>query len=453
MHADASLSEPSQSEQPALGYSQDIADCLADKIGDGGLDPARFRALTDRLAPAIDRLRSAHDGGELPFLRLPGESADLAALQEVADKYRKRFDDVVILGTGGSSLGSRALYEMADEDADRVKRSPRLHIITNVDPFIFDRLIRRLDFRTTGLIVISKSGGTTETMMQFLAVLPEIRRQLDEEDISKRVTLITEPGDTPLRRIGKRFGLPTLRHDPRVGGRYSVLSVVGMLPAMIAGLDAKAVRDGAKAVLDQALNAASPMDVPAAQGAAVSIGLNRDRGVSATVMLAYSDRLGSLARWYRQLWAESLGKRGQGTTPIYATGPVDQHSQLQLWLDGPADKMFTVLGAPNDLDSVGIDPALADDPRLSYMVGRTMGDLMDASRKATSETLARRGRPVRRIDMARIDEHAMGAMMMHFMLETVLAADLLGVDPFDQPAVEDGKLLIRQYLEDMGAKG
>jgi glucose-6-phosphate isomerase len=251
--------------------------------------------------------------------------------------------------------------------------------------------------------------------------------------------------------LGARFGLPVLDHDPKVGGRYSVLSVVGMLPTMIAGLDAAAVRAGAQAVLRQALDpSASARDLPPALGAAVAVGLARSRGVGATVMLAYSDRLGSLARWYRQLWAESLGKKGQGTTPIYGTGPVDQHSQLQLWLDGPSDKMFTVLGGPQEAGGAALDADLIDDPSLGYMAGRTLGDLMDASRRATAETLAARGRPVRRIDMARIDESSMGALMMHFMLETVLAADLLQVDPFDQPAVEDGKVLIRRYLHEMG---
>ncbi|WP_421876711.1 glucose-6-phosphate isomerase [Pacificispira sp.] len=434
-----------------LGYRQTVDDCRADRIGAGGLTISTLETLLRRLSPAIERLQDAHASGQIPFLRLPSARADLEALEPYAEHYQRRFDDVLILGTGGSSLGSRALYEMADREADRLRRAPQLHIITNVDPFVWDRLIRRLDYRKTGIVVISKSGGTTETMMQFLSLLPVVMEQLDAEDLRRHVTLITEPGDNPLRRLGARYRIPVLDHDPKVGGRYSVLSVVGMLPTMIAGLDAVETREGAQRVLDQAFAAKdNPAACPAAVGAAVSVGLQMERSIAATVMLAYSDRLGSLARWYRQLWAESLGKNGLGTTPVYATGPVDQHSQLQLWLDGPADKMFTVMGGPNDMSGAAIDPALAEDPRLSYLVGRSMGDLMDASRRATAETLARRGRPVRRIELARIDEGAMGALMMHFMLETVLAADLMGVDPFDQPAVEDGKVLIRRYLAERG---
>jgi glucose-6-phosphate isomerase len=434
-----------------LGYDQDVTDCLADRIGPGGLDDQAFRGLIDRLKPALARLKEAHDTGAMPMLRLPAQRDDLTALAPLAARYQRRFDDVLILGTGGSSLGSRALYEMADRDKDTLKSAPKLHIITNVDPFVWERMIRQLDYRRTGIVVISKSGGTTETMMQFLSLLPVVLTQLDEDELPRHVTVITEPGDNPLRGLAKRYGLPALDHDPKVGGRYSVLSVVGMLPTLIAGLDAAETRAGAQAVLKQAFASLDdPAACPAAVGAAVSVGLQSQRGIGASVMLAYSDRLGSLARWYRQLWAESLGKDGQGTTPIYATGPVDQHSQLQLWLDGPADKMFTVLGGPNDLDGAAIHPSLAEDPRLGYLSGRSMGDLMAASRRATAETLAARGRPVRRIDMARIDEGSMGALMMHFMLETVLAADLMGVDPFDQPAVEQGKVLIRKYLSESG---
>ncbi len=438
----------------AFGYRQVVDDCLASNIGAGGLSDTALGGLLGDLSESLKRVASAYESGATPFLRLPEERADLDELGPIARHYQHRFDDVLILGTGGSSLGSRALYEMADQETDRHKRAPSLHIITNVDPFVWDRLIKRLDYRRTGVIVISKSGGTTETMMQFLSVLPVILSQLEEDELWRHITLITEPGDNPLRRLGARYGLRTLDHDPKVGGRYSVLSVVGMLPTLIAGLDAVETREGAQKVLTQALACIdNPRDCPAALGAAVNVGLQREKSISASVMLAYSDRLGSLARWYRQLWAESLGKDGQGTTPIYATGPVDQHSQLQLWLDGPQDKIFTVLGGPNDVESAGIDPTLVDDPRLSYLAGRSMGDLMEASRRATAETLAKNGRPVRRIELTRIDEGSLGALMMHFMLETVLAADLMGVDPFDQPAVEEGKVLIRKYLADGATTG
>ncbi len=164
--------------------------------------------------------------------------------------------------------------------------------------------------------------------------------------------------------------------------------------------------------------------------------------------MPYLDRLAGFGLWYRQLWAESLGKAGQGLTPIRAMGTVDQHSQLQLYLDGPSDKMFTlVLGRPAGTGD-RVAPALASDPALGYLAGRTMGDLLDAEQRATAATLAERGRPVRVIEIQRLDEAVMGGLMMHFMLETLIAAALMGVDAFDQPAVEAGKVLTRRFLDE-----
>lgn len=217
-----------------LGYAQVVSDCRAVQIGERGLDDTVLGDLLARLSPALKRLRAAHDSETMPFLRLPAARADLTALAPIASHYQRRFDDVLILGTGGSSLGSRALYEMADGDPERMRSAPRLHIITNVDPFVWDRLIRRLDYRRTGIVVISKSGGTTETMMQFLSVLPVMLERLDPDELLRHITVITEPGDNPLRRLAARYNLPVLDHDPNVGGRYSVLSVVGMLPTLIA---------------------------------------------------------------------------------------------------------------------------------------------------------------------------------------------------------------------------
>ena len=355
-------------------YHQSVTNCLAENIGDGGLDETSLAGLLAGLRLGLEGIAEAYEADSLPMLHLPERRQDLKLLQPVADRYRDEFEDVVILGTGGSSLGSKALHDMARPKSGGGSRlGPNLHVVTNVDPFSFDALFERLECKTTGVVVISKSGSTTETMMQFITLLPKFREELGDEALKKHFTLITEPNDNPLRRLGERFDLPVLDHDPKVGGRYSVLSLVGMLPAMIAGLNPEGVREGADAVLRRTLSAVNPEDSAPAMGAAVSVGLNRYQNISASVMLAYSDRLGSMARWYRQLWAESLGKQGHGTTPIYAMGPVDQHSQLQLWLDGPTDKMFTVLGGPVVPSNNRICSDLANDPKLDFMVDRTMG--------------------------------------------------------------------------------
>tara|TARA_B100000676_G_scaffold278365_1_gene300763 strand:- start:1830 stop:2426 length:597 start_codon:yes stop_codon:yes gene_type:complete len=183
-----------------------------------------------------------------------------------------------------------------------------------------------------------------------------------------------------------------------------------------------------------------------AEGAAVSVGLERTKATKATVLMPYCDRLSDFSLWYRQLWAESLGKRGEGTTPIRAIGTVDQHSQAQLYLDGPNDKMFTLILTDTGRRGPILPDLAAEIDGLAYLKNQTMGDLFAAASKAMAETLANNGRPTRIIRVPKVDETAMGALVMHFMLETVFAARLIGVDPYDQPAVEEGKTLTREYL-------
>jgi glucose-6-phosphate isomerase len=261
------------------------------------------------------------------------------------------------------------------------------------------------------------------------------------------VTEPKAPGATNgLRALCEEFGIPALDHDPNIGGRFSGLTNVGLLPALARGLDVVALREGAGSVVRAMLEASSPGEFAPAVGAATAIGLAKKRGIRANVMLPYSDRLSRFAAWYVQLWGESLGKQGEGTTPVAALGPVDQHSQLQLYLDGTPQHFITVIRE----DCAGRGPRVPADlakiASADYLAGRAAGDLVAAQQRAVPEALIAAGRPVRTIDIGSLDERALGALMMHFMLETILAAHLLGVDPFDQPAVESGKILTRRYL-------
>jgi glucose-6-phosphate isomerase len=431
-----------------MSYSHEVESCFSDAIGADGLTRAEFGTLLDAARPAVETLRRRHGDGSLPLLRLPERRDDLAALTRVAERYRRDFDDILVLGTGGSSLGGKSLCELAGPAP--VPTAPRLHFLENVDPHSFDALIAAIDPARTGVIVISKSGGTAETLTQLYCCLDWLAAARGRDALSRHVTAIVEPGKSVLRRLAESLEMQTLDHDPDVGGRYSVLSLVGLLPALIMRLEAEEVRAGASEVLEPILAGAELASIAPAVGAAVSVGLARHRGATMSVIFPYIDRLASFGLWYRQLWAESIGKDGKGTTPLRAMGTVDQHSQLQLYLDGPKDKMYTiVMGAPAGQGPV-IDTALFDDPALSPLRGRRMGDLLDACQRATAETLVAKGRPVRVMRLAKVDERAMGALMMHFMLETIIAAHLLGVDPFDQPAVEQGKVLARRYMEERG---
>jgi len=427
-------------------YSHVIDDALEAKVGKHGLPQAVLERELTRAGAALDKFRRWKADGTLPLLSLPSRHDDLVELKPHAERFA-RFEHVVVLGTGGSSLGGQTLVALKDQGFGPAPGRPKLWFMDNVDPATITELCVRLPLARTGLIVISKSGTTAETLTQFLTLLPEFEAKVGKDKLADHVIAITEPSDNALSRIAGRIGCPILDHDPKVGGRFSVLSLVGMLPAMIAGLDVTALRDGAASVLDPVLQASDAHGLAPAVGAALSIGLAKERGIGTTVLMPYCDRLGYFGFWYRQLWAESLGKGGNGTTPVRAMGTVDQHSQLQLYLGGAADKMFTVL----ILDTAGQgkplpSAVLGGDKSLAYLENQSLGDLLLAEADATAATLIKNGRPTRIIRIATLDERVMGALMMHYMLETMFAAELLGIDAFDQPAVEEGKVLTRQYL-------
>jgi glucose-6-phosphate isomerase len=425
-----------------MPFRQILDDCFAERVGEGGLPASEYAPLLARTEATLARLSRDWREGASPLLAVPGDRHDLAALAPIAADWRRRFRRVFLLGIGGSALGARTLMEALPAGTG----APELIILDNLDPESAAPLADPQGIAGSGFLVISKSGGTDETLGQALIAAECAIEALGREAAGTHFLMIAEPGARPLRRLAEHLGARVLDHHPGIDGRYSVLSLVGMLPALMLGIDAAAVRAGAEAVLAENLGAGKAADAPAAQAAAVAVGLAQSRGVSQSVLWTYAQRLEGLARWYRQLWAESLGKDGKGTTPIDAVGPIDQHSQLQLYLGGPWDKLFTVLSLPRRGQGPRIGPALAEVAGLGRLAGHRVGDLVAAMQRATAETLAKRGRPVRRIELERIDAPTMGALFMHFILETLLAADLFGVEPFGQPEVEEGKVLARRYL-------
>jgi len=427
-----------------MPYRQTIDACLAETIGPGGLEADTWQSLGEALGPAVQAIAGRLAGGELAPLSVARRTEEVGGLIERAGKIAEQARDVLVLGIGGSSLGGQTLLALRGrQHAGR----PRLHFLDNVDPATWQATLEDLDSGTLHVLAISKSGGTAETLAQALLAERHLRETLGAGEVGTRVTVITEPGDRPLRRFGERVGATILEHDPDVGGRFSALTLVGLLPAAVAGLDIAAVRAGARQVLDRFVEHGAASEP--AQGAALAVGLARTAGKAIQAVVPYSDRLAPFAQWHAQIWAESLGKEGQGTTPVPARGVTDQHSQLQLWLDGPRDKWVTVLG----LAHAGTGPRIdtAGDADLAYLEGRSLGDLMAAEHEATIESLAAAGVPTRRLDLDRLDETAMGALMAHFMLETVIAAELMQIDPFGQPAVEDGKRRARARLKAMAS--
>ena len=436
-----------------MGVLQSIDNAREENVGPQGVKADALKAALTRAEGALEWLRARHADNRLPLLRLPETRSDLETIRDTARQLADRAGDIVILGTGGSSLGGQTLAQLAGFavlGVGSLRPPPRLHFIDNLDAHTYAELLARLPHATTRFVAISKSGGTAETLMQTIAALSALKDAGLQTRIPDLFLGISEPAKSGkkngLRDLLGKFRVPMLDHDPGVGGRYSALTNVGLLPAAMLGLDVGAIREGAGLALAPVLSKKPAAQVPAALGAALSIALAESKGKSISVLLAYCDRLQRLTHWYVQLWAESLGKEGKGTTPLAALGPVDQHSQLQLFIAGPRDKLFTIVtvGATGQGSRIDGELAkLAGEPGFS---GKTIGDLVAAEGRATAETLVKNGCPVRTIHIDRLDEESLGELMMHFMLETIIAAHLLGIDAFDQPAVEEGKVLAKKYL-------
>ncbi|MGB8429877.1 MAG: glucose-6-phosphate isomerase [Pseudolabrys sp.] len=434
-----------------MSIVQSIENARQEHVGPHGIGADALKSVLARAESALDWLRARHADGRLPLLRLPETHSDLETIRDTARQLADRATDIVILGTGGSSLGGQTLAQLAGfavPGVGALRAPPQLHFIDNLDPDSFQTLLARLPHATTRFIAISKSGGTAETLMQTIAALSAIQSQGLQTRIPDIFLGITEPAKAGkangLRDLLGKYRVPMLAHDTGVGGRYSALTNVGLLPAAMLGLDVAAVREGAGLALAPVLAKKPAAQVPAAVGAALSVALSESKSIS--VLMAYCDRLQRFTHWYVQLWAESLGKGGKGTTPVAALGPVDQHSQLQLFIGGPRDKLFTVVTVDGAGHGPRIDGELARLAGEPGLAGKTIGDLVAAEGRATAETLAKNGCPVRTIHISKLDEESLGELMMHFMLETIIAAHLLGIDAFDQPAVEEGKVLAKKYL-------
>jgi glucose-6-phosphate isomerase len=391
-----------------------------------------------RRPTALDWLRAQHASRGLELLGIPARTDDLKAATKQAAAL-KGFATIAVLGIGGSSLGGQALTAL------RKVQKPFVEFHDNPDPFAWARALKRFDLKKTHFIAISKSGGTAETLMQVLTAA-EALEKTGVKSLKKHFTIITEPHQSALADFADEIGAVKLDHPTGVGGRYSVLTMVGALPGLCMGLNFKQLRAGAQAALDQVLNAGTPADAPAAVGAALHQARAEQNKLATTILWPFPDALAVFGGWWRQLWAESLGKDGKGSTPVSVLGPVDQHSQLQLFRDGPGNALFTLMAVDTNGKGPTAPKARANKLGLKYLAGKKLGDLVDAEARATAQTLFKNGRPVRQIHLTQVDEFHTGALMMHFMLETIIMGRLMNVDPFDHPGVEEGKVLARQYL-------
>lgn len=396
---------------------------------------ADARTARDGLVSSVAALAGSPPG----FLEILDEGDAVAERCAATAEKLAGFGRVVLLGIGGSALGARTLRDALAGDA-----GDRLLVLDNIDPHTIARARDRLDPKDTAFLVISKSGSTAETAAQFLA----FRDWLSAAGVDPTacMTLITDPTRGPLRELASRDGYPTAEVPPRVGGRFSVLSSVGLLPAALLGIDPVELLAGGRSMWHAVRDREDHPLIDWVVGH--SLRAERD-GQRIQVLMSYVDRLRTFGDWFAQLWGESLGKKldrdgrvvHRGSTPLPALGATDQHSLVQLFAEGPADKQFLVLGLDHGTDPVAPLPqdASATHADFAYLGGHSFDALLEAERVGTVQALAAAGRPVSRLQLERLDARTLGALFVLFELATVLTADRLEVDPYDQPGVEVGK--------------
>ena len=426
-----------------IDYTNMMGDVVA-----GGIAASDWSSAPDAFRRAHAGLLKRKAAGELGFLDLPGDAALHKQSTDFAAKARGKYDDIVVLGIGGSALGPIALRTAlllpqwnAITPGER-HGYPRMQVLDNVDPRTISALLERIDLKRALFVVTSKSGGTAETMAQYLVV----RERLNEwvGDAREHIVFVTDPKKGALREIANAEGIPAVDIPANVGGRFSVLTPVGVLPAALVGIDTEQLLAGAADVAARCTSDALAQNI-AGVFASLQFLADTKQGRHIQVLMPYSDPLRDMADWFVQLWAESLGKHrkpddaGFGPTPLGALGATDQHSKVQLFMEGPGDKTITFIA----VDEVGTDvtiPKLHQNVKeLGYLGGHKLGELLAIEQRATAGALARRGRPNMTIHAQRVDAAHVGALLMLLEIATIYAGELYGVNPLDQPGVELGK--------------
>ncbi|HEY9516713.1 MAG TPA: glucose-6-phosphate isomerase, partial [Gemmatimonadaceae bacterium] len=387
----------------------------------GGIDEATWAAAHDRFADARRVFAERRSAGELGFIELVEGDDSVTELRHFADGVGQAFNDVVVLGIGGSALGTIALRsalrsnhwnELDDEARDFF---PRLHVLDNVDPTTVASLLDRLDLGSTLFIVISKSGSTAETMAQYLIVRGRLEADLPD-GLQRHLVFITDPEHGALRALARAEGIVSLEVPQNVGGRYSVLSPVGLLPAALIGVDVPSLLAGGRDMAARCESDALSSN-PAGVFAMLQWLADTRLGMGIQVLMPYSDALSDMGDWFVQLWAESLGKLHNGTepvgpTPLAAVGATDQHSKVQLFMEGPRNKTVTFVSVGELERDLEIPHLHLDVPELSYLGGHRLGELLDVERRATAGALAMRGRPNMTIALDKVDEWHVGGLIV-----------------------------------------
>ena len=368
---------------------------------------------------------------------------------KTANEIRKNFKNFVVLGIGGSALGPIAVFQALchlhhNDLPDNKRNAPKFYVEDNVDPERMVALLDVINVEETMFNVVTKSGSTSETMTQYLIINSILTEKLGE-NAKNHIITTTSSSKGNLIKISKKEGYKTFFIPDGVGGRFSELSPVGLLPAAVLGINVYSLLDGAK-FMSELCNSSSIQKNPALISALLSY-ISLKRGKNISVMMPYADGLKYVADWYSQLWAESIGKEVdkngnlvyEGQTPVKALGVTDQHSQVQLYTEGPFDKVVTFLAVDNYRKTVKIPDGCEDIADVNFLCGHTMNELIQAERVATEYALTVKNRLNRTIYLPILNEFTLGQLLFFFELETAYMGEMLNVDTYNQPGVENGK--------------
>jgi glucose-6-phosphate isomerase len=428
----------------------DYSGCLKERVGPAGLSRGELRLGCRAATSAMRRLRQDLDAGKHGFDEILDDRRLIAASVREGQRLARLADVLVVNGIGGSALGPLAL-----QSAMRPQKR-RLVVLDNVDPEGFVAKLAGLDPKRTAINAITKSGSTAETMANLLILLKWMEKSLGPRHV-RHWTATTDPKKGDLLVLARRLGIPTLSIPENVGGRFSVLTPVGLLPAAFLGLDVAALIDGARLMRRHCWSAPAEKNVGVV-GAILLYLMATRRRRAIQVLMPYADGLVHFADWYRQLWAESLGKRVDrrgrkvetGQTPVTSLGVTDQHSQVQLYMEGPHDKVVTFLEVERLRKDVAIPKLHADLASLGYLGGRSLGELLTAEKRGTEIALTAGGRPNFTYVLPTIDEHVLGQLIYLFEFQTALSGELYGINAFDQPGVEAGKIAAFALMQRKG---
>lgn len=436
----------------SMRISLDYNNMMADMIGEEqGIKKAELYSLEPKMKAAAANMTEKRKTGKMVWRELPYSQKEVVEdILTTSAAIKERFENFVLLGIGGSALGpiavQRALNHLYYNELPKEKRGgcPRFYVIDNADPEWMEALFDIIDVRHTLFNVVTKSGSTSETMAQFLIVKDMLKKAVGAK-YHEHIIATTDGRKGSLLKIARQEGFKTFYIPRGVGGRFSELSPVGLLPAAVCGIDIEELLAGG-AYMDKICSTDDVLNNPAYMAATLQY-IATERGKNISVMMPYAESLRYIADWYAQLWAESLGKKIDingneiyaGQTPVKALGVTDQHSQIQLYTEGPFDKVVTFLRVGKYRSEVAIPNGYKDIPTVSFLEGHTMNQLMHAEQMATEYALYKAKRMNRTIILPEINAFTLGQLIYFLEVETAFAGELLNINAFNQPGVEEGK--------------